>query len=93
MPKPVKPEGETPIAAAMPFEEALKRLTAIVESMDSDELPLEELLIKYEEGAQLSRICQTKLSEAELKIQQLEKNAAGQLTLKTVQIAETKNPV
>jgi exodeoxyribonuclease VII small subunit len=69
-------------AASPPFEEALKKLETIVEAMESEELPLETLLAKYEEGTRLSKICQEKLAEAELKIQVLEKGAAGELTLK-----------
>ena len=67
--------------ANVPFEEALKQLEAIVEAMESEELPLETLLARYEEGTKLARICQAKLAEADLKIQQLEKDAAGELTL------------
>lgn len=66
----------------LPFEEALKKLEAIVESMESEDLPLETLLARYEEGTKLAQMCQTRLAEAELKIQLLEKNAAGGLTLK-----------
>ena len=50
--------------------------------MESEDLPLESLLAKYEEGTQLARTCQDKLAEAEVKIQQLEKNAAGEMKLK-----------
>ncbi len=49
--------------------------------MESEDLALETLLAKYEEGTRLARICQEKLAEAELKIQQLEKSAAGELKL------------
>jgi exodeoxyribonuclease VII small subunit len=66
----------------VPFEEALQRLEAIVETMESDELPLETLLARFEEGTRLARLCQSKLAEAELKIQQLEKATGGELTLK-----------
>lgn len=65
-----------------PFEEALKKLESIVEAMESEELPLETLLTKYEEGTQLARVCQDKLAEAELKIQQLEKGSGGEIKLK-----------
>ena len=65
-----------------PFEEVLKKLEGIVEAMESDDLPLETLLSKYEEGTKLVKICQEKLAEAELKVQQLEKNAAGEMKLK-----------
>lgn len=74
----------------MPFEEALKKLEGIVEDMESDELPLETLLAKYEEGSRLTKICREKLSEAELKIQQLEKNAAGELKLKSLENVEVE---
>jgi exodeoxyribonuclease VII small subunit len=75
----------SPAKAGSPsFEEALKKLEAIVESMESEDLPLETLLAKYEDGTRLARACQEKLQEAELKIQRLEKNAAGEVKLKPV---------
>ncbi|HKQ38719.1 MAG TPA: exodeoxyribonuclease VII small subunit [Verrucomicrobiae bacterium] len=67
---------------AMPFEAALKRLEGIVEAMESGDLPLESLLEKYEEGSRLVKVCQSKLEEAELKIQKLEKTASGEFVLK-----------
>jgi exodeoxyribonuclease VII small subunit len=76
-----KSAGQAP-AKAPPFEDALKKLEGIVEAMESDDLPLETLLAKYEEGSKLVKICQEKLADAELKIQQLEKNAAGEMKLK-----------
>jgi len=69
-------------AGSLPFEEALKKLEAIVAAMESEDLPLETLLAKYEEGTRLARACQQKLAEAELKIRQLEKTATGELKLK-----------
>lgn len=66
----------------LPFEEALKKLETIVESMESEDLPLETLLARYEQGTRLARLCQEKLEDAELKVQQLEKNSAGEMKLK-----------
>jgi len=60
----------------------MKKLETIVEQMESEELPLDQLLARYEEGTRLARICQEKLADAELKIQQLEKTAGGELKLK-----------
>jgi exodeoxyribonuclease VII small subunit len=57
-------------------------LESVVEAMEADDLPLETLLARYAEGAKLVKICQDKLADAELKIQQLEKSAAGDLKLK-----------
>ncbi len=89
MSKPAKTGGNH---AEVSFEEALKKLETIVESMESDELPLEVLMTRFEEGTNLARICQNKLAEAELKIQQLEKTATGELTLKPLSIQSEANP-
>ncbi|MGA9779346.1 MAG: exodeoxyribonuclease VII small subunit [Limisphaerales bacterium] len=70
------------VKGGLPFEEALKKLESTVEAMESEDLPLEALLARYEEGTRLVKICQEKLGEAELKIRQLEKNAAGEIKLK-----------
>lgn len=75
-------------AKTPPFEEALKKLEGIVEAMESGDLPLEALLAKYEEGSKLVKICQEKLAEAELKIQKLEKTAAGDMKLKSFETVE-----
>jgi exodeoxyribonuclease VII small subunit len=75
-------------SGTLPFEEALKKLEGIVEAMESQDLPLETLLARYEEGTRLARICQEKLSEADLKIQQLEKTSAGEFKLKPMQLSE-----
>jgi len=53
---------------------------------------LDELLGKYEAGTQLARICQAKLADAELKIQKLERNAAGELKLKPVPSEDPDQP-
>jgi exodeoxyribonuclease VII small subunit len=83
-----KGAGQNQSAKTPPFEEALQKLESVVEAMESDDLPLETLLEKYEEGAKLVKICQEKLADAELKIQQLEKNAAGELKLKPLDLSE-----
>ncbi len=67
---------------ALPFHEALKKLESIVESMESGELPLETLLARFEEGIRLVKSCQAQLENAELRIQKLEKTAAGEGVLK-----------
>jgi exodeoxyribonuclease VII small subunit len=57
----------------LPFEAALTKLEAIVESMESGEVPLAELLAKFEEGNKLLKHCESRLKDAELKIEQLKK--------------------
>jgi exodeoxyribonuclease VII small subunit len=83
-----KPARADAAKGGLPFEEALKRLEGVVEAMESGDLPLETLLSRYEEGAQLVKICQEKLAEAEVKIQQLEKTASGEIKLKPVELPE-----
>jgi exodeoxyribonuclease VII small subunit len=80
----------TNAANTLPFEVALKKLEGIVEAMESDDLPLETLLAKYEEGSKLVKICAEKLSDAELKIQQLEKNADKEMKLKPFETEEAQ---
>ena len=53
------------------FEEALDRLETILESMENGDMPLMELITKFEEGATLLKTSQKKLREAELKIEKL----------------------
>ena len=54
-----------------PFEEALEKLSALVEKMESGDLSLEESLKLFEEGIKLSKDCQKALSDAEKKVQAL----------------------
>jgi len=59
------------------FESALTQLESIVESMESGEIPLAELLAKFEEGNKLLKICETRLKDAEMKIEILKKQKDG----------------
>jgi len=92
MANPSKAAGHhNPGKTGVSFEEALKKLETIVEAMEGDDLPLESLVAKYEEGVKLAQVCQAKLAEAELKIQQLEKTASGEMKLKPLspELSET----
>ena len=66
------------------FEEALKKLESVVEAMESDELPLDQLLTRFEEGSKLVQICQARLDEAEVKVQKLELTFDGQLVARSL---------
>ncbi len=61
------------------FEEALKKLEAIVAQMEEGDLPLEETLKAFEEGVRLARFCASKLDEAERKVEKLMRDQAGKL--------------
>ena len=76
MPKPTEPAPEHT------FESALSRLESLVSEMEGDRMPLEELIVAYEEGTKLVKICQQKLSDAEKKIEIIQKRASGESELK-----------
>jgi exodeoxyribonuclease VII small subunit len=63
--------------AKLSFESALEKLETIVESMETGEVPLADLLAKFEEGNKLLKHCETRLKDAELKIEQLKKERDG----------------
>ena len=64
------------------FETAMDRLEAIVEQMESGKLPLEDLIVRYEEGMKLVKICQERLVSAEKKIEIIARNSAGKTSVK-----------
>jgi exodeoxyribonuclease VII small subunit len=66
--------------AKLSFEDALGQLETIVESMESGEVPLADLMVKFEEGTKLLKICEGRLKDAELKIEQLKKQKDGSVT-------------
>lgn len=55
----------------LPFEQAMGRLSVIVEQLESGQLSLEESLVRFEEGVLLARSSQKKLDEAEAKVELL----------------------
>ncbi len=55
----------------------MERLESLVGEMESAQLPLDQLIARYEEGVKLVRLCQEKLDAAQQKIQIITRNAAG----------------
>ena len=60
----------------------MKRLEEIVEQMESGELPLEDLIVRYEEGMKLVKVCQERLATAEERIEIITRNSAGKPVVK-----------
>lgn len=54
------------------FEQAFKKLNAIVEKMESGDMPLEKLVESYEQGSELLLHCKEKLSEAKMRVEQVD---------------------
>lgn len=53
------------------FEAALARLEEIVTKLETGEVALEEAMTLYEEGVRLSALCQSKLTAAEKKMDEI----------------------
>ena len=73
------------------FEKALDRLEELVEAMESGEIPLAELVAKYEEGSDLLKKCEKRLEEAELRIEQLREEKNNTITLEPVDPESIEN--
>ena len=52
----------------MKYEEAMEALSEVIETMESENLSLEDSLANYEIGQKLARHCASLLHNAELKI-------------------------
>ena len=74
--------------AEIAFEEAVEKLESIVQEMESDELPLETMLVRYEQGARLVKVCEEKLQSAESRITQLEEKLEGELSARPVTLGD-----
>ena len=53
------------------FEDVLARLGAVVEKLETGDLPLEDSLSLFEDGVRLSRIGAARLDEAERRVERL----------------------
>src|SRR5216684_3902989 len=72
----------TPQKKELNFEGAMNRLEAVVEEMESGKLLLEELIVRYEEGMKLVKVCQERLANAEQRIEIITRNNAGKPVVK-----------
>lgn len=59
------------------FEDAMQRLDAIVEAMETGEIGIEESITKYEEAMKLAAHCRKVLEDAELRIQKIQIESGG----------------
>ena len=66
--------------AAMTFEKALAELETIVAKLESGKVDLEESIKIYERGEALRKHCETKLAEAEARIEKITLSPQGKPT-------------
>ncbi|MDB5738008.1 MAG: hypothetical protein JWO65_1676 [Sphingomonas bacterium] len=58
--------------AELSFEDALKRLEAIVQQLEGGDVPLEQSIALYAEGDRLRAQCEARLKAAQARIDQIQ---------------------
>src|SRR5437868_15504722 len=81
-----------PAGTELNFETAMDRLEKIVEQMESGQLPLEDLIVRYEEGMNLVKVCQERLASAEQKIEIIARNNGGKPIVKEFEPGAESKP-
>ena len=56
----------------MSFEDAMKELEKLVDSLDKGDVSLDEAITAYDRGSQLKEYCEKKLNEAKMKIETIQ---------------------
>ena len=80
-----KPIKNQPPAEAPRFEEAFSRLEEVIDEMERGELPLEDLLTRFEEGVKLVKSCRGFLKQAQTRIERFVEVKDGQWVLKELE--------
>mgnify|MGYP001168897795 FL=1 len=61
----------------MSFEDAMKELEKLVDSLDKGDVSLDEAITAYDRGSQLKEYCEKKLNEAKMKIETIQSSDKG----------------
>lgn len=74
----LKPMADITDPGALTFEEALKRLEAIVQQLERGDVPLDQSIDLYAEGDRLRAQCQERLEAAQARIDQIVAGTSGE---------------
>lgn len=74
------PEKSAPDLSKLSFEAAMKELETIVRALESGNADLDKAIADYQRGNALKEHCLAKLSEAKLKVEQIQKQPDGSIT-------------
>lgn len=64
----------------MTFEEAMKELEKLVDSLDKGDVSLDEAISAYDRGSKLKDYCQKKLEEAKMKVETIQSSEGANIT-------------
>ena len=56
----------------MSFEDAMKELEKLVDSLDKGDVSLDQAITAYDRGSKLKEYCEKKLNEAKMKIETIQ---------------------
>jgi exodeoxyribonuclease VII small subunit len=59
------------VSTELSFEQALQRLEQVVRQLETGDLDLDTALALFQEGVRLSRLCSSRLDQAEAQIEKL----------------------
>ena len=80
----------------MSFEESITKLESITNKLEAGNIPLEEALDLFQEGIELSKFCEKKLTEVEQKIEILKNcdiNESDISDKKSIEIEEQNSEI
>lgn len=66
--------------SSLSFEDALKRLEAIVQQLESGDVPLDRSIELYAEGDKLRAQCQKRLADAQARIDKIIAGSDGRIS-------------
>ena len=65
--------------SSLSFEDALRRLEAIVQQLESGDVPLDQSITLYAEGDKLRAQCQKRLADAQARIDKITLGSDGSI--------------
>jgi exodeoxyribonuclease VII small subunit len=78
--------------ADLDYAGALAQLEQLVREMESDRIPLEDLVHRYEQGTQLYKICEQRLEEAQGRIEIIRKKRNGDTVVESFDPTASDGP-
>jgi exodeoxyribonuclease VII small subunit len=81
-------DAERARIAALSYDKAFAEFRAVVEKLETGNLPLEESIALFEQGVLLQRRCERMLSEAELRFQRLVEGSGGKVRALDLSLGE-----
>ncbi|MCQ2740970.1 MAG: exodeoxyribonuclease VII small subunit [Alphaproteobacteria bacterium] len=70
------------------FEEAIEKLENIVRELESGRIKLDDAVAAYEKAVTLKKLCETKLQNAQLKIEKLSVTPDDKVTTSDFEVPE-----